>query len=192
MCYGSWLFNRPSTILGIAYKWLCLVQLTMSLVTLTGGGGDSKGWPGAPNTLSPALDEIVGGMLKHYTVFCTHQHSVLWAIIRSHSWGNKYTKFVWWWRWWSYRCGDTVSELRLQASLLFIPQIIYEHGESWWYDINSRKQLIPPHSSLAILWAETSRSKGEELTKEILNLALWIISVHIAKGSLTCRKNITT
>jgi hypothetical protein len=30
---------------------------------------------------------------------------------------------------------DYVSEIRPQMSLLFIPQVIYEHGEPWWNDI---------------------------------------------------------
>jgi hypothetical protein len=32
----------------------------------------------------------------------------------------------------SCRRGETVSELRPPTGLLFIPQVIYEHGEPWW------------------------------------------------------------
>jgi hypothetical protein len=44
---------------------------------------------------------------------------------------------------------DCVSELRPPAGLLFIPQVMYEHGESWWSDINSGKLSIRP-SELAV------------------------------------------
>jgi hypothetical protein len=46
---------------------------------------------------------------------------------------------------------DYVSELRPPANLLFIPQMIYEHGEPWWNDIgrgnpkNSEKDLSLCH-----------------------------------------------
>jgi hypothetical protein len=39
---------------------------------------------------------------------------------------------------------DYVSELRPQTFLLFIHQMIYEHGEPWWNDIDRRKPLIRP------------------------------------------------
>jgi hypothetical protein len=28
--------------------------------------------------------------------------------------------------------------------MLFIPEVIYKHGEPWWYDIDRRKLLIHP------------------------------------------------
>jgi hypothetical protein len=31
---------------------------------------------------------------------------------------------------------DYVSELRQPTGLLFIPQVIYEHEEPWWNDID--------------------------------------------------------
>jgi hypothetical protein len=37
---------------------------------------------------------------------------------------------------------DYVSELQSPLGLLFIPQVIYEHGEQWWNDIDRRKLLI--------------------------------------------------
>jgi hypothetical protein len=39
---------------------------------------------------------------------------------------------------------DYVSELRPPTGLLFIPQVIYEHGEPWWNDISRGKLLIRP------------------------------------------------
>jgi hypothetical protein len=37
-----------------------------------------------------------------------------------------------------------VSEMRPPAGLLFIPQVIYEHWESWWNDIGKEKLSIRP------------------------------------------------
>jgi hypothetical protein len=34
-----------------------------------------------------------------------------------------------------------VSELRPPAGLLFTPQVIYEHGQPWWNDVDGRKFL---------------------------------------------------
>jgi hypothetical protein len=39
---------------------------------------------------------------------------------------------------------EYVFELRLPTGLLFIPQVIYEHGEPWWNGINRGKLLICP------------------------------------------------
>jgi hypothetical protein len=52
-----------------------------------------------------------------------------------------------------------VSELRLQTGLLFILQMIYEHGESQWNDIDKGKLLIRPPELSPILPAESSNSK---------------------------------
>jgi hypothetical protein len=38
---------------------------------------------------------------------------------------------------------DYVSELLLPRSLLFIPQVIYGHGEPCWNDIDKRKLICP-------------------------------------------------
>jgi hypothetical protein len=46
-----------------------------------------------------------------------------------------------------------------QQLLLFIPQIIYEHGETWWNDI-CREIRFVHQNSLEILEAETSSSKA--------------------------------
>jgi hypothetical protein len=48
--------------------------------------------------------------------------------------------------------------------------IIYEHGDSWWNDINRRKLLIHSPELLVILPAESSSSKQKEWAKEITNL----------------------
>jgi hypothetical protein len=37
---------------------------------------------------------------------------------------------------------DYVFKMQPPMSLLFMPQIIYEHGEPWWNDINRVKLLI--------------------------------------------------
>jgi hypothetical protein len=34
---------------------------------------------------------------------------------------------------------ENVSELLAQTGPLFIPQVIYEHGEPWWNDIDKGK-----------------------------------------------------
>jgi hypothetical protein len=39
---------------------------------------------------------------------------------------------------------DYVSELRPPARLLFIRQMIYEHGETWWNDIDKGKLIRLP------------------------------------------------
>jgi hypothetical protein len=39
---------------------------------------------------------------------------------------------------------DYVSELQPPTGLLFIPQVIYEHVESWMNDIDRGKLLIHP------------------------------------------------
>jgi hypothetical protein len=44
--------------------------------------------------------------------------------------------------------------------LFFIPQLIYEHGEPWWNDIDRGKLLICPPHSLAILPAEPFSNKS--------------------------------
>jgi hypothetical protein len=55
---------------------------------------------------------------------------------------------------------DDVSELRPTMGLLFILQVIKEHGEQWWNDINKGKfQTRPLELSLAIP-PELSSSKS--------------------------------
>jgi hypothetical protein len=61
--------------------------------------------------------------------------------------------------------------------LLFIPQVIYEHGESLCNDIDRGRLLIRPpelsdnHNSSHLV------AKQEELAKEIMDLAVRSISV---------------
>jgi hypothetical protein len=50
---------------------------------------------------------------------------------------------------------DYVSKLRPPTGILFISQVIYEHGEPWWNYIDRGKLL----SSLEILLAEAYSSK---------------------------------
>jgi hypothetical protein len=42
---------------------------------------------------------------------------------------------------------DYVSELRPPTGLLFIPQVIYEHGEPWWNCIHRGNLILPPDLS---------------------------------------------
>jgi hypothetical protein len=52
------------------------------------------------------------------------------------------------------------SHVAATNGLLFISQVIYEHGEPWWNDINRENLLIrPPEHSLSIIPAEPSSSK---------------------------------
>jgi hypothetical protein len=70
---------------------------------------------------------------------------------------------------------DYVPELRTPAGLLFIPQVVYEHADSWWNDINRAKLLIRPQSSLAILLAELSSSKAEGNVELPYKVSLFIL-----------------
>jgi hypothetical protein len=49
-----------------------------------------------------------------------------------------------------------MSDLKPPTCLLFIPQVIYEHGELWWNDIDRRKLLICPQelfdNPTAVIW----------------------------------------
>jgi hypothetical protein len=61
--------------------------------------------------------------------------------------------------------------------LLFIPQLIYKHGETWWNGGDRRKLLICP-PELWQSYQQSSGSKQEEWSKEVINLALQGISIH--------------
>jgi hypothetical protein len=70
-----------------------------------------------------------------------------------------------------------VSELRPPAGLLFIPHVIYEHGEPRWNDIGRGT----PDLSTTALWKFYSYhlvGKQEELGEETMNLALRSISIY--------------
>jgi hypothetical protein len=40
-----------------------------------------------------------------------------------------------------------VSEVQVPAGFLFIPKVIYEHGEPWWIDDERGKLICPPELS---------------------------------------------
>jgi hypothetical protein len=56
---------------------------------------------------------------------------------------------------------DYVSELRPPAGLLCILQVIYEHGEPWWIDIDRTELLIrPPELSQSYQQSSSSKAGG--------------------------------
>jgi hypothetical protein len=64
------------------------------------------------------------------------------------------------------------------------PQVIYEHGELWWDDIDGESSWLIHQSSLAILPAEFSSIKS----RENYEFSLRSIFVHTSKWFFTCRK----
>jgi hypothetical protein len=76
---------------------------------------------------------------------------------------------------------DHVSELRPSADLLLIPQVIYEHGERWWNDIDRRILMIRPPE----LWRYYQRinlvAKQETLGEGTYEFDLRSIFIHISK-----------
>jgi hypothetical protein len=58
------------------------------------------------------------------------------------------------------------------VGLLFIPQVIYEHAELWWYDINRGKLLNHPPEPSGNPTSSHLLAKQEELVKEMMNFAL--------------------
>jgi hypothetical protein len=64
--------------------------------------------------------------------------------------------------------------MRPSTGLLFILQMIYEHGEQWWNDVCRGKLVIrPPERSLVNLSAEQSSSKSGGSGRR----KLWILSI---------------
>jgi hypothetical protein len=61
-------------------------------------------------------------------------------------------------------------------SLLFISQVIYEHGELWLNNINKEKLLIRLQEPSGNHTNSHLVAKQDELAKEIINLALQSIS----------------
>jgi hypothetical protein len=55
---------------------------------------------------------------------------------------------------------DYVSELLLPTGVLFIPQVIYEHGEPWWNDIERGRLLILQPELYGIIAAESCTKKS--------------------------------
>jgi hypothetical protein len=90
---------------------------------------------------------------------------------------------------WSSVGWDHVSELRPPTGLLFVPQMVYEHGEPWWNAINGGET---PDSSTRALWHSHQQShvvaKQEGLAKEVMKCCIMKYLFHTWKGSLTCRK----
>jgi hypothetical protein len=82
---------------------------------------------------------------------------------------------------------DYASELRPPMGLLSIPQVIYEHEETRWNDIEKGKLIRPPDLT-SILPTQSSISKQEKREREIMNLALRSIYVHTSKVFFTCCK----
>jgi hypothetical protein len=79
-----------------------------------------------------------------------------------------------------------VSELRLPPVLLFIPHVIYEHGETWWNGIDRGK-----HSSTRALWKshqQSHSSKAGETDEGNYWFYLAKYPFNTSKGFLICRK----
>jgi hypothetical protein len=72
---------------------------------------------------------------------------------------------------------DYVSEMRPPTGLLFISQVIHEHGEPWWNDTGSGKLIRPPE--LSGNTTKSSSSKDDERAKDMKNLALRSIFGHV-------------
>jgi hypothetical protein len=67
---------------------------------------------------------------------------------------------------------DYVFKLRKQraANLLFMPQVIYEHGEPRWNDIDKIKLIRPPQ--LLQSYQQSSRNKTGGTGEKIMIFAL--------------------
>jgi hypothetical protein len=81
---------------------------------------------------------------------------------------------------------DYVSELRPPVGLLFIPQVVHEHGEPWCMLTGENSPIHPPECSLAILPAEPSSKSGGSRWTEC-----WLLSTKYffqTGSSYTCCK----
>jgi hypothetical protein len=66
---------------------------------------------------------------------------------------------------------DYLSELRPPTDILFTCQVIDEHGEPWWNDVNKAKLLIhPPELSGNPTSAPTQQQIRRIWTKEMMDL----------------------
>jgi hypothetical protein len=63
---------------------------------------------------------------------------------------------------------------------LFIPQVIYEHGEPWWNDIEREKLLIHPPELSGNPTSSHLVAKQEILAKEMMDLGLRCIFSYFA------------
>jgi hypothetical protein len=81
-----------------------------------------------------------------------------------------------------------VSELRPLTGLLFIPQMMCEHGEPWWNDTDRVKlQFRSPELSGNPASSHLVASR-RNLAKEIMNLALEAFLFILRSDFFTCRK----
>jgi hypothetical protein len=55
--------------------------------------------------------------------------------------------------------------------LLFVPQVIYDHGETWLNDINTGKLQICPPELPGKPTSSHLVAKREELAKKVMNFA---------------------
>jgi hypothetical protein len=62
--------------------------------------------------------------------------------------------------------------LRATNGLLFIPQVIYEHGEPWWIDIDRENITTDPPELSGNSTSSHLLAKQEELVKEMMTFAL--------------------
>jgi hypothetical protein len=80
---------------------------------------------------------------------------------------------------------DYISELQAQRGLLFIPQVIYEHGKPWWNDNDREKLLIHPLELSGNFTRSHLVAKQEEHDDGNAKLCLQSISF-ILMGFLCC------
>jgi hypothetical protein len=83
---------------------------------------------------------------------------------------------------------DYISELRPLASLIVIPQVIYEHGEVWCNNVQKGKLLVRPPELSANPTSSHLVAKQEELENK-MNFALRSTYLfRTSNGYSTCRK----
>jgi hypothetical protein len=81
---------------------------------------------------------------------------------------------------------DYVSELRPPTGLLFIPSVMCEHGEPWWWWC---RLGITPNSSTRALWQSyQQRSLGASRRNGRRSANFAYQYLKYLKGPLTCRK----
>jgi hypothetical protein len=75
---------------------------------------------------------------------------------------------------------------------LFIPQVIYEHGEPWWNDIDRGTFLICPpelsgHPTRKVIWKQAGGKMNENLALRSIFVNTCKLYLHAAK-SYKCLK----
>jgi hypothetical protein len=91
------------------------------------------------------------------------------------------------WLWlWPCRC-DEITSLNCVHRRVYcsFPQVIYEHGERWWNDIDREQLLIRPPELSGKPSSSHIVAKQEKLAKEIMILTFRSIFVHTSKFSFT-------